>query len=446
VPIFITLGQSNADGWGAAWNFDYDELELYKDERFPNRMGKTIKDFYDGVDDIKTVNLKMWYRSVTGSLADQATSYTDINNSWLNLNYKSDLANNKVTMTTRQGIGTGSDDADYVRSMEAPFGYYWSNGANGVAAKGKDLYCIKGAVGGTAIAKWLGGECWVPFRDNIYKPAIKALIDAGKKPVLVGIWWMQGESDRNDSSYDVKLGQLATQIRTELGFPNARLYVGAISGSYWNSGGTAAAYLAQKRFCEDSTNNAVLIDNYTAERKFHGDMTIAGVSPSSPSSIASAYTTAYKVAETWIGSGASQYQKDLGSSTSHAHYSAGALVEIAKDIYTVAADETNWDSFSAVGAWNGLTQIVGNVSAPVFNVSWPTGGTVSYTYSSDHGANWSNDLPTLADSYQVRATTTYADNLTTENIATFTISAPPSAIFVTKDGDGDGSSWANPMS
>ncbi|MGL4855007.1 MAG: hypothetical protein ACRC37_07110, partial [Lentisphaeria bacterium] len=39
VPIFITLGQSNADGWGAAWNFDYDELELYKDERFPNRMG-----------------------------------------------------------------------------------------------------------------------------------------------------------------------------------------------------------------------------------------------------------------------------------------------------------------------------------------------------------------------------------------------------------------------
>ncbi|MGL4854737.1 MAG: beta strand repeat-containing protein, partial [Lentisphaeria bacterium] len=94
--------------------------------------------------------------------------------------------------------------------------------------------------------------------------------------------------------------------------------------------------------------------------------------------------------------------------------------------------------------WNGLTQIVGNVSAPVFNVTWPTGGTVSYTYSSDNGATWSDELPTLADTYQVRATTTYADNLTTENIATFTISAPPSAIFVSVNGTGNGTSWATP--
>lgn len=179
MPVFITIGQSNADGWGCPWDYDYDELGAYNDQRFSDKMGPAIKAFYDS----NPVNLKMFFNALKGQAMTADATVPENNNTWMNLNYQSDLASGKVTMTSRQGLGTGTDAAKYARSMEAPLGYWWSNGVlNGASAKTVPLYMVKAAAGGSAIASWTGnGQNWTYFKDNVYKPAIEKLIAEGKK-------------------------------------------------------------------------------------------------------------------------------------------------------------------------------------------------------------------------------------------------------------------------
>lgn len=415
VPILVTIGQSNSDGWGAAWNFDYDELEKYQDPRFPNRMGATIKSFYDA----NPNDLKVFYKAFYGQvLADRTPQYPGLEQTWIDLNYQSDLANGKSAMISRQSLGTHNDGAKYARSMEAPFGYYWKNGSTNKAAQNSPLYVIKAGAGGSAISTWNSTNAgnWSYFRDQVYKPAIEALIADGKKPKLVGVYWMQGETDRNNSEYEAELEKLAALIRSELSFPTVPLFIGAISGEDWNPTGTAPAYLAQVAFCNEPANNAILIQNQTANRKFYGDMTTDGFTLDP---IYSDVNT-YGVAESWTGS--PSFQNDPASSANHGHYTAGAQVEIAEEVYEHVVDAT-WAELSTFGTWENLSQSPDNVIHVTFTPTFPSGGTLTSIEYENPENTWTTTLPTVTGNYPVRAQVLYNQGTALEftTIATNTL-------------------------
>lgn len=459
VPVFITIGQSNADAWGAPWNFDYDELNLYNDQRFPHRMGSVIKTFYDNGQD----SLKIFYRAMVmngdAAAADLTTGYGEtgslINKTWIKLNYQSDLANNKATMTSLGGSGTATDAAQYTRSMEAPLGYYWVNGNKTTHGKKLSLYIIKGAAGGSSIASWTGnGKNWVYFRDNLYKAAIEKLVAEGKKPRLVGIYWMQGEFNLGDASYDNKLTVLASQIRSELGFPNAKLFVGAISGSLWNANGNNATYLAQKRFCENSLNHAILIDNELKNRRFHGDMLTDDIIPPEGSSKPSTplYTTAYaSKKEVWATVGGVKIQQDLGSTSNRfAHYTAGSHVEIASEIFDLTGEANRWSTFKPIGAkFTNLRQALptsdANVAPVTYTTTWPTPTSTVIEYSLDNGTTYGGTIPSTKGAYKIRAIAQYDRAFTDTIHETMVITqSNPGDQFVISGGSGSGASWADP--
>lgn len=438
VPVLVTIGQSNSDGWGAAWNFDYDELEKYQDPRFPNRMGATIKTFYDA----NPEDLKIFYKALNGQpLYATTPSVPALEKSWIDLNYQSDLANGKANMVSRQSIGTQNDRAKYARSMEAPFGYYWKNGTETKAAQNSPLYVIKTAAGGSPIRDWNTSTArnWQFFRDQVYQPAIQALIAQGKKPKLIGVYWMQGETDRNSSTYENDLDLLADLIRAELGFPDVRLYIGAICGKSWNPNGTTPAYLAQKSFCNDPLNNAVLIDNYEAQRKFHGDMTVTGFTQDP--TYADAATYGY--GEIWTST--TGYQRDLGSSGTHSHYTAGALADIGKDLFELVVD-TPWANLQVRGDWANLVQTVGDTQTVTFMPTFPTGGVVTVIEFEQPTNTWTTTQPAAFGNYNVRATLVYnqglANEFTLQTQAQLSlIEAIGEQVFVVPNGNGSGNSW-----
>lgn len=265
---------------------------------------------------------------------------------------------------------------------------------------------------------------------------------------------MQGENNNGDSK-DAYLGKLTTfvkQVRDELGFPDARLFIGAISGANWNPGGTNGVYQAQVEFCANPANHAVLIDNQAAGRKFHGDMTVAGVLPTAPAAVSSLYTDASTyggVVESWSGG----YQKDPGSSSAFGHYTAGALTDIAKDIYTQIGDTADWAPFETVGTWTNLSQVIqaGSAIADVtYTPTWPSGATVgAMEYSLDSGVTFGTTKPAAAGNYPVRAILSFG---TDENTVSVTVSRTlrvmeilEGDVFVVQGGTGTGSFWNDAM-
>lgn len=226
VAVFITIGQSNADGSAM---FDPDE-----DAR--------LNEWY--ASDRNSGKLKIWYRSTyvqnqpPNSMGEKSRwvfdgTTTDRQPGWLDLWYRNENTAGRTAMNMIHGYGTwstgtGTDCAQGRRGMEGEFGMKFAQ-----AFPDMELYVIKLGVSGSFISSWADpgdSHNWNYFYENMFKPAIDDLIARGKKPRLAGIWWMQGCADRAKSRdyYDNALCELIRKCRQDLGFANAKIYIGSI--------------------------------------------------------------------------------------------------------------------------------------------------------------------------------------------------------------------------
>ena len=226
VPVFITIGQSNADGSAM-----FDEQE---DQR--------LQSWY--ASDENQGNLKIWYRSTyvqnqsSNALGEAARwvfdgTTTDVQPGWLNLWYRNENTQGRTAMNMIHGYGTwstgtGTDCAQGRRGMEGQFGMKFAQ-----AFPDQELYVIKLGVSGSFISSWANtadNHNWDYFFENMYKPAIADLIARGKRPRLAGIWWMQGCADRDQTQeyYEKSLRDLIKKCRADLGFVDGKVYIGHI--------------------------------------------------------------------------------------------------------------------------------------------------------------------------------------------------------------------------
>ncbi|MDE6100177.1 MAG: LamG domain-containing protein, partial [Paramuribaculum sp.] len=225
-PIFITIGQSNADGSAFFDTAIDDEMNLWYSSDENSRM------------------MKMWYRSTqvqnqpANSLGEAARwvidgTTTDVQPGWLDLWYRNENTLGRTAMNMIHGYGTysvgsGTDCAQGRRGMEGRFGIRY-----GQAYPGKPLYMIKLGASGSFISSWANEQDdhnWNYFFDNIFRPAVESLLAQGKRPRLAGIWWMQGCADKNKDKayYKECLNRLIERCRTELGFEDGKFYIGHI--------------------------------------------------------------------------------------------------------------------------------------------------------------------------------------------------------------------------
>lgn len=220
-PVFITIGQSNADG--SAY-FDPGE-----DAR--------LKAWYDS--DANPRKMKIWYRS--SQIVNQPDgarlvfdgTVTDVEPGWLDLWYRNENTDGRTAMNMIHSFGTwstgpGTNVAQGRRGMEGEFGMRFQQ-----AFPDKDLHIIKLGCSGSAIDTWTSAGTnhnWEYFYDNIFTPAMESLLEQGKKPRLAGVWWMQGCADaaRDSAYYRAALEDVIAKCRTTLGFPDAQIYIGRI--------------------------------------------------------------------------------------------------------------------------------------------------------------------------------------------------------------------------
>ncbi|MDE7411827.1 MAG: hypothetical protein K2M94_07295 [Paramuribaculum sp.] len=226
VPVFIIIGQSNADG--SAFFNEKEDARLHS--------------WYNS--DRNHHKIKIWYKSsrvenISSNALGEAARHvvdgtvTDVTPGWLDLWYRNENTLGRTAMTMIHGYGTYStgdstDCAQGRRGMEGEFGMRFAE-----RFPDEELYIIKLGVSGSFISSWinpLDDTNWKYFLDKIFKPAIDSLLSEGKRPVLTGIWWMQGcaDSARDSEYYGHWLRKLIERCRNELGFPDGKFYIGHI--------------------------------------------------------------------------------------------------------------------------------------------------------------------------------------------------------------------------
>lgn len=225
VPLFITIGQSNADG-SAYFNPDEDAR---------------LKAWYDSDDNPRL--MKIWYRSseiknTVNDLGEKARHVVDgktedMPAGWMDLWYRNENTHGRTAMNMIHGYGTYStgdstDCAQGRRGMEGEFGMKFQQ-----AFPDSELYILKLGASGSFISAWADERDdtnWTYFIENIYTPAIDDLKRQGKVPRLAGVWWMQGCADnaRDSAYYAPHLAEVVRRVRDDLGFDDAKVYVGHI--------------------------------------------------------------------------------------------------------------------------------------------------------------------------------------------------------------------------
>lgn len=198
VAVWITIGQSNADGSAIA--DDTEDMNL-----------KSWYESYAGD------NLYIWYRS---SQTDQQTygsflvfdgSVEDAEPGWMKLWCKNDNISGRTTMNIISQSWRTDDSywsASGRRGMEGAFGRVFAD-----SLPDKKLYIIKLGVSGSSIDSWadeMNNHNWDYFYNQIYRTAMDDLLKSGKRPYLAGIWWMQGCADegRRKEYYTDRLSHL----------------------------------------------------------------------------------------------------------------------------------------------------------------------------------------------------------------------------------------------
>lgn len=226
VAVFITIGQSNADG-----SAFFDPAE-----------DRRLRAWYESP--ANTGGLRIWYRStkVVNAPANARGEQprlcvdgdtADMPSGWLDLWYRNENALGRTAMNMIHSFGTystgtGTDCAQGRRGMEGEFGMLFRK-----AFPHTPLCILKLGVSGSSISTWtdsVDDHNWRYFCQNIYTPAIRSLIRDGYRPRLAGIWWMQGCADSGAATeyYAAALTELIRRCRTELHFPSAPFYIGLI--------------------------------------------------------------------------------------------------------------------------------------------------------------------------------------------------------------------------
>ncbi|MDE6038578.1 MAG: sialate O-acetylesterase, partial [Paramuribaculum sp.] len=230
VAIFITIGQSNADG----------------SAMFCPKLDSIARQWFESP--ANTRRLKIWYRSTqvrnleANALGERARhvidgAVTDVAPGWLDLWYRNENTSGRTAMNMIHGYGTystgsGTDCAQGRRGMEPQLGIDFAS-----ALPATDLYFIKLGVSGSQISTWANPDDdnnWNYFMANIYRPAIADLTSRGLRPRLAGIWWMQGcaDSSRPADYYEASLRRLVDRLETELGFAEPPIYIGTLTGQF----------------------------------------------------------------------------------------------------------------------------------------------------------------------------------------------------------------------
>ena len=225
-PLFIIMGQSNADG----------------SAMFDPAIDSVMQRWYES--DSNARKMKIWYRSSkvvnqqANALGEPARwivdgDTTDARPGWMDLWYRNENDRGRTAMNMIHGYGTystgpGTDCAQGRRGIEGEFGRKFAE-----AYPDKELYVVKLGASGSFISSWadsLDNTNWNYFLEKMYRPAIEDLLKRGKRPKLIGVWWMQGCADQEKSReyYQAALERLVANCRSQLGFPDAKIYVGHI--------------------------------------------------------------------------------------------------------------------------------------------------------------------------------------------------------------------------
>ncbi len=226
--VFITLGQSNADG-----------------SAFPDKdEDARLRAWYESEDNPHLA--KMWYHACyvqnleTNAVGDKARIVADAphdkkdaESGWMNLWFRNENRLGRTAMNMIHSCGTWSTGegiwtAQGRRGMEPQLGILLQEALPGVP-----VYFLKLGASGSHISAWANPQDdrnWTFFKDKIFKPAMQSLKDEGLIPVICGIWWMQGCADahRDSSYYRNSLETLVRRLNTELGSPCPPVFIGHI--------------------------------------------------------------------------------------------------------------------------------------------------------------------------------------------------------------------------
>lgn len=223
VPLLIILGQSNADGRGV--KADLSDMAAF------NFGAATIA----GSDPY----VRIFNKSITRTPASASVNRV-LNGAW------EDYTGSNGMIVSPQ-TGTLSTSA----GPELAFAYIWANKV--YLNTGKSLHILKCAIGGTPLyysgasadTNWASntGQIRELFFNYLARPAITELLNSGKKPRLIGIYWAQGESDTdttaNANAYEANLINLIADVRNKTGFTDGKFIMQSLSNhsntTQWNT-------------------------------------------------------------------------------------------------------------------------------------------------------------------------------------------------------------------
>lgn len=249
VPLFIIMGQSNADGRGI--KSDVPDMGGFAFEGRVRIFQKPIKRT-PGSAKVNHVNDGYWedYDGDNGMIVSPQTG----------------------KLATSCGL-------------ELTSAYLW---ATQIYPKtNTPLYMIKCAIGDTSLANdnkgidtnWsdMPGQMWELAYIYTIRPAITQLLCEGKKPRLIGVFWGQGEHDGSDDKlaleYESNLRHLLDNIRNNLGFSSAPVMIMGLSSYNDKKNAWIQVKQAQKNI-SDQIENTFLIttdgsDSFNPANRYH---------------------------------------------------------------------------------------------------------------------------------------------------------------------------------
>lgn len=219
VAVWITIGQSNADGSAISEEEEDKALKLW----YETYGFETLFIWY---------NSTVVRKEANGSFYAFCGSVKDADSGWMKLWYKNDNLNGRSAFNIITESWSNNDgnqwSATSRRGMEGEFGRVFAD-----SLPGEKLYIIKLGVSGSSIDSWadeMNNHNWAYFYNIIFKPAMTQLLESGKRPYLAGVWWMQGCADegRSKEYYEERLNNLIEKIRYTTGFNDANIYIGTI--------------------------------------------------------------------------------------------------------------------------------------------------------------------------------------------------------------------------
>ena len=241
VDTVIVVGQSNADGRGE--NTD---------------LSSTLTTFYS----VDRPNLRIWYKPAvrTGSTVTAGTFAFD--GEWWKLN----SSHNAVNETTHQTIGNAGStvavESAVWHGLELKLGYNYYQ-----AFPQNELCIVKAAVGGSTIEGEWGvstydrAKLYAWFRNYVWYQAKYELQREGKIPRIIGVVWMQGETDANnampESTYAGYLQDLVDLLNSELNAPIEKIIIGGLSTAFNTTDGNAIK-AAQQSVASANANTVYL--------------------------------------------------------------------------------------------------------------------------------------------------------------------------------------------